>query len=86
MQRNSGLNFAPSHRIIEQTMSCRGRPTFQYLGRCINDPFFIASDERSTPFLESSFAVVNLLSAAYQGNDHCPVLVSLHDPQEHLGF
>src|SRR6185369_4827415 len=43
-----------------------------------------ASDERSAPFFQSRFTVVNLLSSTYESNNHGPICVSLHDSQQHF--
>src|SRR5580704_3079818 len=60
------------------------RSAFDDFGRCIDEPFLFACGKRSSPFLEASLAIVNFLASAYQGHDGSPVMVSLHDAQQHF--
>src|SRR6185312_12766091 len=55
-------------------------------GGSIDTPPARTLRERSAPFLQSCFAVVNFLAAADQRDDRRPISVPFHYAQQHFRF
>ena len=42
--------------------------------------------QRPPPFRQARFAIMNFLSAPQQCNHHTPILMTVHDFEQHVGF
>jgi hypothetical protein len=86
MQGVARMNLVVFIDSREELLTSRRWTTFDDLRRRIDLPATLALAKGGAPFFETGFAVIDLLSASNQGYDDGPVLMSLHDFEQHLGF